>query len=191
MKKNRMMRLASVLLVLCLLTTSVISGTFAKYTSTTTATSTATVAKWDVKLDDNAFTDTITFDFTEYWTDSDGKTEADVVSTKLAPGTKGSFDLQVTNSSEVNAQFKMNFDFSALSGLPLTFTYKVGDTEYTQGQFVAINMNETKTVTVTWEWPFERGESDTLVNNDKADTALGEAAATFNITATVVVEQVD
>lgn len=184
MKKNRMMRLASVLLVLCLLTTSIISGTFAKYTSTTEATASATVAKWDVKLDGKAFNETITFDFTEKWTDSDGNAETDVVSKKLAPGTKGSFDLEVSNTSEVNAQFKINFDFTALNGLPLTFTYKIGGDAYTVGNFVAIGMNETKTVTVTWEWPFER-------NADAADTTLGEAAGTFNVSATVVAEQVD
>ena len=46
MKKNRMMRLASILLVLVLLSTSVISGTFAKYTSSATVTDNARVAYW-------------------------------------------------------------------------------------------------------------------------------------------------
>lgn len=50
MKKNRMMRLASVLLVLVLLTTSVISGTFAKYTTQDSASDAARVAKWGVEL---------------------------------------------------------------------------------------------------------------------------------------------
>ena len=46
MRKNRMMRLASVLLVLCLLTTSVISGTFAKYVTTVGGRDEARVARW-------------------------------------------------------------------------------------------------------------------------------------------------
>lgn len=50
MKKNKAMRLASVLLILTLLTTSVISGTFAKYVTEETATSTARVAKWGVAV---------------------------------------------------------------------------------------------------------------------------------------------
>ncbi|MFR0985955.1 MAG: hypothetical protein ACLSFZ_04975 [Frisingicoccus sp.] len=45
MKKNRMMRLASSLLVLTLLTTCVISGTFAKYTTQAGGSDTARVAK--------------------------------------------------------------------------------------------------------------------------------------------------
>ena len=48
MKKNKMMRLASVLLVCVLLTTSVISGTFAKYVTSDSASDTARVAKFGV-----------------------------------------------------------------------------------------------------------------------------------------------
>ena len=48
MKKNRMMRLASGLLVAVLMTTSVISGTFAKYVTTASASDTARVAKFGV-----------------------------------------------------------------------------------------------------------------------------------------------
>ena len=46
MKKNRMMRLAAVLLIAVLLTTSVISGTFAKYTTSASSDDTARVAYW-------------------------------------------------------------------------------------------------------------------------------------------------
>lgn len=56
MKKNRMMRLASGLLVAVLLTTSVISGTFAKYTTSQTGTDTARVAKWGVTITANGTT---------------------------------------------------------------------------------------------------------------------------------------
>ena len=50
MRKNKMMRLASMLLVVTLLSTCVISGTFAKYTSQDSASDTARVAKWGVEL---------------------------------------------------------------------------------------------------------------------------------------------
>ena len=50
MKKNYSMRIASMLLVLVLLTTCVISGTFAKYTTAGTATDEAQVAKWGVNV---------------------------------------------------------------------------------------------------------------------------------------------
>lgn len=51
MKKNKMMRLASVLLVLTLLSTSVISGTFAKYVTSADGSDSARVAKWGVTVD--------------------------------------------------------------------------------------------------------------------------------------------
>ena len=50
MKKNKMMRLASGLLVAVLLTTSMISGTFAKYVTSADANDTARVAKWGVEV---------------------------------------------------------------------------------------------------------------------------------------------
>ena len=60
MKKNKMMRVASALLVAVLMTTSVISGTFAKYVTTDSASDTARVAKWGVELQvvGNLFGDT-------------------------------------------------------------------------------------------------------------------------------------
>ena len=50
MKKNIMMRLSALLLVAVLLTTCVISGTFAKYTTADSATDTAKVAAWGIQL---------------------------------------------------------------------------------------------------------------------------------------------
>lgn len=51
MKKNVMMRVASIMLVLVLLTSSVISGTFAKYVTSDSASDSARVAKWGVKVE--------------------------------------------------------------------------------------------------------------------------------------------
>lgn len=48
MKKNKMMRIASVLLVVTLLTTCSIFGTFAKYTTSDSGSDSARVAKWGV-----------------------------------------------------------------------------------------------------------------------------------------------
>ena len=48
--KNRFLRLASGLFVLCLITTSVISGTYAKYVTGDNGNDTARVAKWGVEI---------------------------------------------------------------------------------------------------------------------------------------------
>ena len=50
MKKNVMMRVASIMLVLVLMTSSVISGTFAKYVTDGQATDKARVAKFGVSV---------------------------------------------------------------------------------------------------------------------------------------------
>lgn len=50
MKKNKMMRIASVLLVAVILTTCAISGTFAKYVTDKSGSDTARVAKFGVKI---------------------------------------------------------------------------------------------------------------------------------------------
>ncbi len=60
MRKNKMMRVASALMVAVLLTTCAISGTFAKYVTTDEFTDQARVAKWGVELQvfGNLFSDT-------------------------------------------------------------------------------------------------------------------------------------
>ena len=64
MIKNKMMRIASVLLVAVLLSTCAISGTFAKYVTSADATDSARVAKWGVSIvvsnDSNLFSDSYT-----------------------------------------------------------------------------------------------------------------------------------
>lgn len=65
MKKNIMMRLSALLLVAVLLTTCVISGTFAKYTTTKSSDDKATVAAWGITLTvegDNVLYDDNTID---------------------------------------------------------------------------------------------------------------------------------
>ena len=50
MKKNRMLKLASAMVILCLITTCAISTTFAKYTTGGSANDEARVAKWGVNI---------------------------------------------------------------------------------------------------------------------------------------------
>ena len=57
MRKNKMMRAASALMVAVLLTTCTISGTFAKYVTTASGNDTARVAKWGVQIDMAGFSD--------------------------------------------------------------------------------------------------------------------------------------
>lgn len=96
MRKNKMMRAASGLLVATLLTTSVISGTFAKYTTSTNGSDEARVAYWGFNQDANTTIDLFdgTYDNVK---SEDGKNV-------IAPGTTGSanFKFAYTNNDGKN-----------------------------------------------------------------------------------------
>lgn len=112
MKKNKMMRLASVLLVLTLLSTSVISGTFAKYTTQDAASDKARVAKWGVELQvvGNLFGDAYTTagaitSGTEFTVKSSTITDG-VLDDVVAPGTmnESGFTFSLNGKPEVDGK---------------------------------------------------------------------------------------
>ena len=108
MKKNKMMRLASSLLVAVLLTTSVISGTFAKYTTSGNATDSARVAKWGVEVTvqgQNAFMPSYTNSNSDITVKTSTTITVDGVEVDediLAPGTNGTLGtVSITGTTEV------------------------------------------------------------------------------------------
>ena len=209
MKKNYMMRLAAVLLVLVLLSTCVISGTFAKYTTTTgELKDTATVTKWGIKM-------TLTSEDVLYDADS---TDDDVVELKVAnkdlaaPGTKEQLaSFAIEGKPEVAYEIKVvtdlklaNWSVDGTYYCPLTI--KVNDvtingldkssaTEFEEAVEAAVkaaiegkynaNVDSAKTVVIEWSWAFE--------GDNVKDTALGDAAtkATIEFTLNVTATQVD
>lgn len=112
MKKNRMMRLASSLLVLTLLTTCVISGTFAKYTTQAGGSDTARVAKWGVEVSSTGMLFAEEYD--EKSADNSAHTEKNTITVQsinattgkdsvVAPGTQNTTGLtfSITGKPEV------------------------------------------------------------------------------------------
>ena len=212
MKKNRMMRLASVLLVCVLLTTSVISGTFAKYTSTATASDIARVAKWSIKVEDTeigvAGDTTVAFDLFKTVNDTAGAAESDVLAGTgdthiIAPGTSGSFQIDIVNESEVNAKYTIALAETNTGNIPLQ--YSVDGTTWVDSvaeltmtaltdQSIAMGTG-TDTKIVYWRWVFDENVADQTVHagqTDVTDTALGYAGtAQVTIEATITVTQVD
>ena len=211
MKKNTMMRIASCLLIAVLMTTCVISGTFAKYTSDATATSSARVALWKFTTstdgtDNIAQTEAFTFDLFDTVLDSDVTNEEEDVKEGtseviIAPGTSGMASVVLTNASEVNATYEVAFTATGDGAvtddkIPLQWstngTSWVNDISALDISTTAINMGDDATITVYWKWAFE---SDTVVDTDQTnagDTALGiDAAAAVTFTAVVTMTQVD
>lgn len=204
MKKNKMMRIASVLLVAVLLSTCAISGTFAKYTSSVTGAATATVAKWSFEVNDTEIAvngdPSVTFNLFDTSAQFD-EAGADVVAGKIAPGTQGSFQYKLENTSEVSAKYTISFTAAFPTGIDNTrFKFysdssmsdekeiALTDGKYTVAKDVEIEagVNEEKTVTVYWKWDF---------GADKDDTALGILAqngtTVVTVSSTIAVEQVD
>lgn len=217
MKKNRMMRLASVLLICVLLTTSVISGTFAKYTSTATAADTARVAKWEINYSDKVNNtakvnivgnnNTISFDLFNTVTDdgevtggTDDENVANGTGTMIiAPGTGGKFLMNIENASEVTAEYTIALSQTQSNlvedSKPIPIEYSLDGTEWKTSiadlnPSAVLAMGASAEVTVYWRWAFIDG---TVASRDADDTALGTAtdAPSVTVTATITVTQVD
>lgn len=124
MEKNRMMRLASALLILTLLTTCMISGTFAKYTTQATGEDTARVAKWGVTV--STHTDLFAISYTNTNDNSGTVTVKSEGADKLvAPGTTG-IGLGVTSEGtpEVSYEMKIKLNDTTVKMPSLKYTPK-------------------------------------------------------------------
>lgn len=197
MKRNRMMRIASFLLLAVLATTCAISGTFAKYTSGFEASSSARVAKWDVKLGgtagdatlDKVFTfdlfDTV-YDTVDAGEDGVADDETDVADDRIAPGTWGSVSLTLTNDSEVNATYTVAFTQTGVA-VPLQFSTTKDGTYTDISAFNASGAlamgGGTANITLFWRWAYE--------GDNAADTALGLASGDVFVNLNVTVTQAD
>ena len=206
MKRNTILRVSAILLVLTLLSTCVISGTFAKYTTSADANDDARIAKWGVVVEATA----------EAFTENDDDTVISFVSGEnvLAPGTDGNLcGLTITGQPEVavkidaTAELELT-DWAVDSAYYCPLVITVGNTEFKGNDYadaeafekavedaivaeIAVasvdpNTDLANAVAVTWAWAYEG-------NNDVKDTALGNAAApaTISIAVSVTVTQID
>ena len=200
MKTNKMMRIASVLLVAVLLSTCAISGTFAKYVTTASGNDSARVAKWGFGTASIDFENLFASSYTNVAAGSD---EMAII----APGTEGEVSFQFistgnpevdytfevdakTNSScddsiELNtniqwalatSETKDNAAWGTFEALLESIEALSGDASgskiYTAGSQLPAIVNEE--YIIMWKWPYGDGTTDT------PDNTLGDAAATSN-----------
>ena len=212
MKKNKMMRLAAVLLVCVLLTTSVISGTFAKYTSTYSAQDNARVAKWGF---DQA---TLTFDlFAETYDHVDGNGD-----NVIAPGTTktASFTFVPSAMAAPEVAYKITVDTNGSSihynienNPNILWQLDEGDfgtwgellqsiadlsIDHVDANQYPDDFTAGKEHKITWKWIFDEKAADKeadTANNDVMDTNMGNGAVTAEQSVVLVInilaEQVD
>lgn len=176
MKKNIIAKIGAAAVVLTMVTTSLVGGTFAKYTSTVSGNATATVAAWkiDFKKGEAAYSGG---DFALINQNTDALTE----NKTIAPGSNGTIVLDIDGTkSEVAYKYTIELDKSQLGDIPIKFYDKAGegkteltftDNKYTLTGTVNIN-NDSNPVSkevkssIYWEWSS---------NGDDADNTLGNA----------------
>lgn len=213
MKKNYVMRIAAVLLVLVLLSTCVVSGTFAKYVTAGNASDSATIAKWGVKVEAN---DSTVATVKEVGGADEAQVKSATPKVILAPGTEvaklADFTISGTPEVAVNVSYAANLvlaDWTLDGGAyycPLEInvngTVLVGK-DYTsmadfeaavEAKIAALSDNyavgtDLSTLVgpqVSIAWAFNGG-------NDTADTYLGDKASapTVSLTITATVTQID
>ena len=143
MKKNRFIKLASGLLVLCLMTTCVIGATLAKYTTAEDKQDSARVAKWGVRITaatNSAFA-------TEYNKQDAGYTGTGTLSVKssssekvVAPGTSGyAVQFSITGTPEVAV--RLSFAMTDVKEVKLTkgtYTNTDGATVTLEGDYMPV-----------------------------------------------------
>jgi len=206
--RSRFMRLAAVVCMFCLVLTCAVCGTVAKYTSTASGQDVVSVAKWQFEVNSTniaqATSQTFSFDLFNTINEADTVSTEDGVHTALiAPGTGGSFDIDITNNSEVNAEYTLNMTETNAKGVYIQ--YSLDNTSW-YDDFADINADRTdvaiakdggsETVTIYWRWCFEGTDTGAHSGQtDVTDTALGiagqSAAPTVTISATLTATQVD
>ena len=123
MKKNKSMRAAGGLMIATMLTTSIVSGTYAKYVTSDSATDTARVAKFGVTVAASGSLFDTTYMSSEGGNNPGGKDAADTNDTTLtvesstadkllAPGTKNDKGLtfSITGTPEVDVNLVISVD---------------------------------------------------------------------------------
>lgn len=196
-RSSMMVRLVAALAVTMMFTMCFVGGTFAKYTSSGTGTDSTTVAKWSFKVGatDIAASNEFTFDLFKIIKDSNGTDDETDMSpddgTIIAPGTQGSFDLVLTNASQVTAQYAIDYTVTNTGNIPVQFsvdggahwTNDLADVAASDSTKLAANSGTT-TITVQWKWAFD--------GDDTTDTNLGKVGtATLEVSAKVTATQVD
>ena len=206
-KENKLTKVAIFALLIAIVAIVLVSGTYAKYTTTLTGTDSVQIAKWawnisgaDIDADTTDFTldlfSTINDTTATYGTTN----EAHVIDGKIAPGTQGAFNIQITNKSEVDAEYRVTFAEENPLGAHIEYSTDDGNTWGSVAVLdvedpTAIGQNETVTVPIRWRWAFTAdGNAAAQADRNIADTLVGfgdPADQYVTVTASLQLDQVN
>lgn len=175
--KNSLLKFTNIVLLITMIAIILVSGTYAKYTSTASGTDATVVANWSFMIGNQDITilgdeQTVEFGLFNTINDSDGKTaETDVAKVDgkklIAPGTSGEFEFVLKNISDVTAKYEIKLSVDN-TNIPIEFSFDGKSWKKDLTKLVATDVmaiGSTKGVTVQWRWPF--GENETT------DVSLG------------------
>ncbi len=185
-KKSYAARLGVLALALTLVSTCLLGGTLARYTSEVTGTGTANIAKWAVAFKQNDTEKTADFNFTLADTKA---TNANVATDAVAPGDKGEIKLVIDGTgSEVAYEYKIELnatDFSETAGNVKFYSNADYTTEWSNADFTKValaNVGSPVEKSIYWQWV---GGED----NNANDTTAGKAAADITFTIKLTAQQ--
>lgn len=186
MKKTKMTKLLAVLLVVCMMSTSVVGGTLAAYTSEVTGTGTVTVAAWGIGFKNGGNTTSEDFTISVATTkDSNSLVE----STVIAPGDTGSFSLAITDSlAKAEVAYTYSIKIENANNLPIKF-YTDSDCTTAWSDITGVveageqisNSTTVANATIYWQWETYSDTSDTAWGVEAAKES-GTTDYTFEVT---------
>jgi len=213
MKKIKSLRLASILLIGTLLTTCLLGGTFAKYTTEASGSSSTTVARWSfcANGDEIAISPSpqVKFELFKHAYDdvNDDETDSDIDTSVIAPGTTGKCSLIAKNTGDVSAKYSIALEETNTSGLPIQYSLdnenwvdsieELSASGLTDQTIMFGDESKSRVHDLYWRWAFEGTEEGAHDGqSDANDTNFGIASekgspATVIVTATITASQID
>ena len=192
MKYGKMMKgIGVAALALTVVSSCIVGGTLAKYTTTATGNGSAVVAKWapSFKNGNNEFSDGTTVLLEDTSVDANR-----LKAQTIAPGTKGNFDI-VVSRGDTEVAFNYSVTISDLTNCPKNLKFYSDDSYTTEitpetvdGKTIykvianttmdadADPVTDIQTGHVYWQWPFEASVEASKAAWDQDDNAAGTAA---------------
>ena len=216
MRKNKAMRTAALLLVLVLMTSCFVGGTFAKYTTTTSGTAEARVAYWGFDADAEMTLDLFASDYTDvkgaenviapgtgmtaefgFAYTANGDLEAPEVDYVFTVNAEGTCDANI--KANPNIQWYVDGELAvdpkgtaAKGSFDAMLAQLNGMSEEVEAGNLPTSFSDADTThTVSWVWAFETLDGNTAdADQDKLDTEMGNATSLDEVTLTITVSAV-
>lgn len=184
-KRSYAARLGILALALTLVSTCLVGGTLAKYTTEVTGTGTAEIAKWEFLANNGTGTPSTSMTALTLTPAS----YSNVATGKVAPGTSGNFIITAKNGSEVDATYTIVFTaknvptnlkfYQSTNGTDKGDEITVSNGTYTVTTDKALTQNKTETTYVMWDWAYGNA-----AESDQTTIATGSYDMTVEVTVT-------